>query len=147
MPGYRWHPVARLCRAPVLGEAFARAAHPAAFRFALTRREPRGLPRAFVDGMYRHYDRGTRRAMVALYRSLPDPGQGAELAAGLLRHALDVTVLVIWGERDPYLPSHYAARQRDAFPHADVHVIEGSGHWPHIDNPAVVEPLVAGFLA
>ena len=36
---------------------------------------PRGLPGEFVDKMYDEYDRGTRRAVLKLYRATTDPGR------------------------------------------------------------------------
>jgi pimeloyl-ACP methyl ester carboxylesterase len=55
---------------------------------------------------------------------------------------MDIPALVIWGEHDVYLPAEYAARQRDAFPSADVHVLPASGHWPYADAPETVERLL-----
>jgi pimeloyl-ACP methyl ester carboxylesterase len=146
LPGYRWHRVARIWRTPLLGELFqAVAGRPALLRRVLNRGEPRGLPRPFVDQMVRHYDRRTRRAVLKLYRATDDPGAaGAEFAAYVAPR--DIPALVVWGEGDAYLPAHYAERQRDAFPSADVHVLAGSGHWPYADAPETVERLLAEFL-
>jgi pimeloyl-ACP methyl ester carboxylesterase len=145
LPGYRWHRLARIWRTPVLGELFQATATRRAFRALLNRNEPRGLPRAFVDQMYDHYDRRTRRAVLKLYRATDDPGSAAtEFAAYVAPR--DIPALVIWGEGDAYLPSSFAARQRDAFPSAEVHVLAGSGHWPYADAPTTVERLLVGFL-
>ena len=54
--------------------------------------------------------------------------------------------LVIWGRHDPHLPVALAERQREAFPSAAVHVLEGSGHWPFVDDPGPTERLVLAFL-
>ncbi|HEV2998277.1 MAG TPA: alpha/beta hydrolase, partial [Solirubrobacteraceae bacterium] len=134
LPGYRWHSLARVWRTPVLGELFQATATRRAFRWLVGRGEPRGLPREFLDRMYDHYDRRTRRAVLALYRATDDPGAGASEFIALMAPR-DVPALVIWGEHDAYLPSSYAARQRDAFPSAEVHVLPASGHWPFADAP------------
>jgi pimeloyl-ACP methyl ester carboxylesterase len=145
LPGYRWHRMARIWRTPVLGELFQAITTRGAFRRLLSRSEPRGLPREFVDEMYDHYDRRTRRAVLKLYRATDDPGSaGAEFAK--LMAPRDIPALVIWGEHDAYLPAKYATRQRDAFPSADVHVLPASGHWPYADAPETVERLLVGFL-
>jgi pimeloyl-ACP methyl ester carboxylesterase len=146
MPGYRWHPMARLWRTPVAGELFQAITNRRGFAVGVSLREPRGLPDEFIDSMWSHYDRRTRRAVLRFYRATDEPG-GA--AVGLLARALaprDIPALVIWGERDGYLPSAYAQRQRDAFPSAEVHVIPGSGHWPYADAPERVEELLMDFL-
>jgi pimeloyl-ACP methyl ester carboxylesterase len=143
--GYRWHRLARIWRTPVLGELFQASSTRRAFRWGLSRGEPRGLPRAFVETMCDHYDRRTRRAVLKLYRATDDPAaMSAELIARLAPR--DIPALVIWGEHDAYLPCEYAARQRDTFPSADVHVLPLSGHWPYADAPETVERLLLEFL-
>lgn len=145
LPGYRWHKLARIWRTPVLGEIFQATATRSAFRFLLNRNEPRGLPREFVETMYDHYDRRTRKAVLALYRDTDDPGSAAVEFSKLMAPR-DIPALVIWGEHDAYLPATYAERQRDAFPSAQVHVLPASGHWPFADAPDTVERLLAEFL-
>jgi pimeloyl-ACP methyl ester carboxylesterase len=146
LPGYRWHRMARAWRTPVLGELIQATATRSAFRWLIDREEPRGLPREFLDRMYDHYDRRTRRAVLKLYRATDDPGSTATELIPLIAPR-DVPALVIWGEHDAYLPSSYAARQRDAFPSAEVHVLPASGHWPFADAPETVERLLVEFLA
>jgi len=146
LPGYRWHSLARIWRTPVLGELLQATATRPAFRFLLNRNEPRGLPREFVDAMYDHYDRRTRKAVLALYRATDDPG-GMSAALVQVFAGRDVPALVIWGEHDAYLPFSYAERQREAFPAAEVHVLPASGHWPFADAPETVERLFAEFLS
>jgi pimeloyl-ACP methyl ester carboxylesterase len=58
----------------------------------------------------------------------------------------DRPVLAVWGRRDPYLPVAYAERQRETFPRAEVVVLDGSGHWPMLDDPAGLEAAVLPFL-
>jgi pimeloyl-ACP methyl ester carboxylesterase len=145
LPGYRWHRLARIWRTPVVGELFQATATRRLFRSLLNRNEPRGLPRDFVDKMYDHYDRPTRRAVLKLYRATDDPGSMSEGLIGLFAPR-DVPALVIWGEHDAYLPASYAERQREAFPSADVHVLPASGHWPFVDAPETVERLLVDFL-
>jgi pimeloyl-ACP methyl ester carboxylesterase len=145
LPGYSWHTLARIWRTPVLGEIFQAITNRRGYRFALNRNEPRGLPREFVETMYDHYDRRTRRAVLKLYRATPDPGGMSENLIGLLAPR-DIPALVIWGEHDAYLPASYARAQEQAFPSADVHVLPASGHWPFADAPETVERLLVEFL-
>ncbi|HEX5591920.1 MAG TPA: alpha/beta hydrolase [Solirubrobacterales bacterium] len=140
LPGYRWHSLARIWRTPVLGELLQATATRPLFRFLLNRNEPRGLPRDFVEAMYDHYDRRTRKAVLKLYRATDDPGGMSEALVGLFAER-EIPALVIWGEHDAYLPWSFAARQRDAFPAAEVHVLPASGHWPFADAPDTVERI------
>ena len=48
---------------------------------------------------------------------------------------------------DLALPVAHAERQREAFPGAEVRVLERSGHWPFADDPAAVAAAVDRFLA
>src|ERR1700733_7435745 len=59
---------------------------------------------------------------------------------------LDRPALVIWGTRDAYLPSEQAERQREAFPSAEVELLEDHGHWVMLEDPARVASLVIPFL-
>ncbi|MBB4663115.1 alpha/beta fold hydrolase [Conexibacter arvalis] len=145
LPGYRWHALARIWRTPLLGELFQATATRPAFRWLVNRGEPRGLPREFVETMYDHFDKRTRRAVLKLYRATGDPGAGSRELAALLA-GRDLPALVIWGEHDAYIPASYAARQRDLFPSAEVHVLPVSGHWPFADSPEAVERLVVDHL-
>ena len=145
LPGYRWHALARLWRTPVAGELFMATTTRPGFRLLLRRGNPRGLPRTFLDRMYADFDGDTRRAVLRLYRSVADPATAGERLAAALR-PLDRPALVIWGRHDPYLPVALAERQRDAFPRADVRVLDLSGHWPFVDDHATVAAAVTAFL-
>jgi pimeloyl-ACP methyl ester carboxylesterase len=141
--GYRWHYLARIWRTPVLGELFQATTTMPGFRMLLRHGNPRGLPRDFLERMYRDFDRGTKRAVLRLYRATP-PGL-LEAPLPTMRE-LDPPALVVWGDRDPYLPVEHAERQRQAFPSAEVAVLDGSGHWPFADDPERVAAIVVPFL-
>jgi pimeloyl-ACP methyl ester carboxylesterase/2-polyprenyl-6-methoxyphenol hydroxylase-like FAD-dependent oxidoreductase len=142
---YRWHYLARIWRTPLLGELFMATTTRAGFRLLLKHGNPRGLPGAFVDRMYDDFDRGTRRAVLRLYRATSDPGGMARQMADALRR-IPRPALVLWGKHDPYVPVALAERQREVFPDARVVVLEGSGHWPFADDPDRVAGEVVPFL-
>lgn len=145
MPGYRWHSLARIWRTPLLGELFQATTTRFGFGFLIQRTNPRGLPKAMVDRMYRDMDWGTKRAVLRLYRATDNPGQMAE-ALGALFRQLDVPALVIWGAADPYVPVRFAERQREFFPRARIVILEQSGHWPFADDPEAVAGALIPFL-
>jgi pimeloyl-ACP methyl ester carboxylesterase len=144
LPGYRWHYLARIWRTPVLGELFMATTSRPGFRLLLKHGNPSGLPARFVDRMYDDFDRGSRRAVLKLYRAT-DPAAGARQQADALRRTRR-PVLVLWGKHDPYLPVDYAQRQREVFPDAQVVILERSGHWPFMDDPEGVAAVVVPFL-
>ena len=90
-------------------------------------------------------DAGTKRAVLRLYRATDDPAAMGRAHAEALR-PLDRPALVIWGAHDPYIPVTMAARQQEAFPSAELAVLDDSGHWPHADDPEAVGRLVEPFL-
>lgn len=142
---YRWHYLARIWRTPVAGELFQATTTRSGLRLALSHGNPRGLPRAFVDRMYDDADAGTKRAILRLYRATPDPAATGRRQAEALRPH-DRPALVVWGAHDPYIPVVQAERQREAFPSAEVVVLDDSGHWPFADDPDAVGRAVEPFL-
>lgn len=145
LPDYQWHYLARIWRAPVVGEVFNAMTTRFGFHTLLKHGNPRGLPKNFVDAMYDHFDAGTKRAVLKLYRATNNPGEMAEKFGGAYR-SWTCPVLVVWGAHDPYLPVGYAERQREFFPKAQVVTLDQSGHWPYADDPERVAAIVTPFL-
>ena len=101
------------------------------------------MPAAFVDRIWRDFDRGQRRAILGLYRSA-DPD--ALAAAGERLGEVRCPALVLWPTDDPYIGPEWGPRFRDALG-GDVRLemIERAGHWTWLDRPDVIE-MAAGFL-
>jgi pyruvate dehydrogenase E2 component (dihydrolipoamide acetyltransferase) len=57
---------------------------------------------------------------------------------------LSVPVLVLWGQEDRIIPPEHARHAPDG---AEVHVLEGSGHSPHIEVAGNVNRIIERFLA
>ena len=145
LPGYRWHWIAQLWRRRPIGE-FLNATTTRS-SLALLLRQARGdrsaMPAEFVDLIWRHWDAGTQAALLALYRGADED----ELeVAGRELGALTCPALVLWGDRDPYLPLRFGAAYAHALPGATLEVVPGAGHWPWIDDPRLID-RVARFLA
>jgi len=78
-----------------------------------------------------------------------------EYALGALRDRLDQTLflpnidvptLVVVGQHDAITPPAVAQGMRDAIPGAILAVIAGAGHMPPMEQPALFNEAVAGFL-
>ena len=69
------------------------------------------MPGAWQDSVLEHFDQGTQRAILRLYRSSPP-----ELlaASGERLGALTMPALVVWGGRDPYIPARFGREYADA---------------------------------
>jgi pimeloyl-ACP methyl ester carboxylesterase len=145
LPGYRWHRTARLWRTPVLGELVMGATSRPLLR--LLSREanatPGPMPDAWLDSVLDHFDQGTQRAILRLYRSSPP---AALEAAGERLGTLNVPALVAWGMKDSYIPARFGRAYADALPRAELLELPDAGHWPWLDRPDLVD-RVAGFLS
>jgi pimeloyl-ACP methyl ester carboxylesterase len=137
LPGYRWHRVARIWRRRVLGELFRGGTSPRTLGLLAPDLKPRARTVA------ERFDQGTQRAVLRLYRSAPE---AAMARAGEGLGGLNCPALVLWGDRDPYIPAAFAQAYADALPDATARVYEGAGHWPWLQAPDVVDD-VARFLA
>jgi pimeloyl-ACP methyl ester carboxylesterase len=143
--GYTDHHFARIWKTPMLGEGSMRGVDREGFVGVLQAHNPRPLPREFVDRNYDYFDRGTRCAILKIYRAMPDLTElGREHAEALRPH--DKPALVIWGDRDPFLPVYLAESNREGFPHADVQIFPNSGHWPFVDTEERTLALMSPFL-
>ena len=141
LPGYRWHWIAQLWRRRPLGEFLNATTTKSSL--ALLLRQARGdrgpMPPEFVEMIWEHWDKGTRAATLALYRHA-DPGD-LEIAGRELGK-LTCPALVLWGDRDPYLPSRFGQAYADALGNAELEVARGAGHWPLIDDPSLIDRIL-----
>jgi len=140
LPGYRWHRTARIWRTPVLGELSMGTINRPLLR--LLSREanatPGPMPESWLDSVLAHFDQGTQRAILRLYRSSP-PERLA--AAGEHLATLRVPSLVVWGLRDPYLPARFGKAYADVLG-AQLLELPDAGHWPWLDRPDALEAVV-----
>jgi pimeloyl-ACP methyl ester carboxylesterase len=137
LPGHRWPPITRVWRTPVAGELAM------GFTGRLTLRRAGGLDAGHADAVLRHFDHGTQRAILKLFRATAV----ADLAALAPRlEAVRAPALVLWGERDRYLPPAWAERIAGALGGpATAEIVPGAGHWPWRDEPSLVA-RVADFV-
>jgi pimeloyl-ACP methyl ester carboxylesterase len=135
LPGYRWHRVARVWRTRVAGELLMGMSTKWGLR--------RALPDGLVDDIWNHFDQGTQRAILRLYRSAPEDSLAR---AGDRLGRITCPALVSWGTRDPYLPVELAHRYAEALGGEAVVDIAEAGHWPWLDRPELVERVVEFML-
>jgi pimeloyl-ACP methyl ester carboxylesterase len=146
LPGYRWHRVARLWRIPVLGELLMGSTTRTAFSYASREANVTegAMPGLFIDSVIDHFDQGTQRAMLRLYRSSP-PEVLAK--AGERLGGLSMPSFIVWGEDDPYIPERFAAEYAHALGgNAQLLKVPAAGHWPWLDQPEVIDRVLE-FLA
>jgi pimeloyl-ACP methyl ester carboxylesterase len=144
LPGYGWHRVARVWRTPVAGEFLMGITTRFGMRRAIRRDvADRQAADEMVERLWKHFDHGTQRAILRLYRSAPPE---VLARAGERLGEITAPALVVWGERDPFIPPEFALRYRDALGgQTSVETIGEAGHWPWLDRPESVD-AVATFL-
>jgi pimeloyl-ACP methyl ester carboxylesterase len=148
LPGYRWHPVARIWRRRAAGELFMGLSSKWALRLLATRQSETQVPETVledaIDGIWKHFDHGTQRAILRLYRSAPEP---LLAEAGRDLHKIEAPALVLWGAKDPYLDPKFAHAYAEALGGpAEVDIVEDAGHWPWYEKPQAID-RVASFLS
>ena len=143
LPGYEWHRWARIWRTPFVGEMFMGLTTKWGFKQSPRRRTHPGRCPELIDGVWEHFDHGTQRAILKLYRSAdPEVLEGAGREPG----CIECPALVITPASDPYIgpSSARTTPRRWAMPSSAT--VERAGHWPWLDRPELIDD-VASFLA
>jgi pimeloyl-ACP methyl ester carboxylesterase len=60
---------------------------------------------------------------------------------------IDAPTLLLWGQKDRFIPVANAARFAQALPHAELATFAALGHVPHEEAPALSLTPVRAFLA
>jgi pimeloyl-ACP methyl ester carboxylesterase len=128
LPGHRWPWIARVWRAPVAGELAM------GFTSRLLLRQLGGLTPAHADEVLRHFDHGTQRAILKLYRSARENRIALD--------AIAAPALVLWGEQDRFLGPVWAGRIAAALGgETRVEIVPGAGHWPWLDRSEILQKV------
>lgn len=139
-PDYRWHFWGRVWRTPVLGELSMACMN----RWLFSRELRRGGPGLSHDHISRSFALLTppmKRTILRLYRAT-DPENFADWQEGLSELIAQTPLLVLWGERDPFVHPRYAGR----FGAQRVHVFPDSGHWFPAEVPEATADRMAEFF-
>jgi pimeloyl-ACP methyl ester carboxylesterase len=141
LPGYRWHWIAQLWRRKPIGEIVNKTTTKSSLALLLRQAtgNRRPMPSAFVEMIWDHWDAGTQAALLTLYRHA-DPDRLVVAGSNLSR--LTCPSLILWGDRDIYLPTRFASAYADVLPEPQLQLVPGAGHWPWIDDARVIDRVV-----
>jgi EmrB/QacA subfamily drug resistance transporter len=118
----------------------------AAVLATLRMRHPARVTLELVATLERLGDSGRRGAFLNTVRAVID-GHGQKVSAmDRLDSIGRVPVLVVWGTHDRVIPVEHAERVREALPHAEVVLLDGIGHTPHLCQPAYVGERLAAWI-
>ncbi len=142
LDGFQWPRIVRRWRALGVGELVMGSVNQ--WLLARTLRSGAASPEAWTEARiataWEQFDQGTQRAILRLHRSIDPAGLAA---AGADLEQLWMPALVVWGERDPWLAPAFADAYGRRLPRAQVERITDAGHWPWLDQPAVVDRVLA----
>lgn len=131
---YRWHYMGRLWRTPIIGELLAIGQNIPLNYWMVEmemRRGSKGLPKEHIRETFRRFNLATSFSMIRLYRETsPKIFKGWEDRFAELVNR--VPLMILWGDKDPYIDSSFA----DRFPSAEVHHFPDAGHWLPVEKPA-----------
>ena len=119
---------------PWLPEAALRAGNFAAIRRQLHAPE-------YVEALNRP---GALTATINYYRALFRRGVPTTRAAS--RSPIHAPVLVIWGQRDPFLGPALAEPPATLVPDRRIERLADVGHWPHLEQPERVNEWLTRFF-
>jgi pimeloyl-ACP methyl ester carboxylesterase len=91
-------------------------------------------------------DADSRRAFLATTRAVIDPGGQTVTARDHLPMTTEIPTLVVWGTRDRMIPTWHATTAQQAIPGSSVHLFEGAGHFPHLDDPEKFVRVLRDFM-
>ena len=131
---------------PVVFPAFVRDRGDAVSRFLL-RRGIRSGRAAEMWSAYRSLtESDNRKAFVRTMRAVIDPGGQSVSAMDRLYLAAAVPTLIVWGADDPIIPVSHAHAAHEAIEGSRLEIMEGVGHFPHVEAPARFIDVLRDFL-
>jgi pimeloyl-ACP methyl ester carboxylesterase len=138
---YRWHFWAHVWRTPILGELSMLVMNKPMFAQEL-RRGSAGISRAHIDQTYALVTPRMKKEVLRLYRA-SNPTNFKPWESDFLALTRIKPTLVIWGDKDPYVPSHFAER----FSARRVVHLPQAGHWPPVEAAAECADAIQQFFA
>jgi pimeloyl-ACP methyl ester carboxylesterase len=91
-------------------------------------------------------DRQARQSFLRTLRSVVDYRGQAVSALNRLQLRAEVPVMAIWGDADSIIPVDHAHAAHAARTDSRLEVLEGVGHFPHVEAPAAVAELIEDFI-
>ncbi len=91
-------------------------------------------------------DAETRQAFLRTLRSVVDYRGQAVSAINRLHMVSELPIMAIWGDEDRIIPVDHAYSAQEARPASRLEVLEGVGHFPHVERPSQVVDLIDDFI-
>ena len=110
----------------------------------------RGLRSKRLGEMWRAYSSlagaPNRSAFVRTMRGVIEPGGQTVNASDRLYLAARVPTLIVWGDRDGIIPVKHAHAAHAEIERSRLEIMEGLGHFPHVEDPERFAEVLIDFL-
>jgi pimeloyl-ACP methyl ester carboxylesterase len=87
-----------------------------------------------------------RPSFVRTLRAVVEPAGQSVSAHDRLYLAERLPTLIVWGERDRIIPVAHAHAAHEALPGSRLVLFEGSGHFPHTEEPERFADVLTDFV-
>jgi pimeloyl-ACP methyl ester carboxylesterase len=91
-------------------------------------------------------DAESRRAFFRSLRDVIDFSGQAVSALSRLWRAAQRPTLIVWGDRDPFIPVSHAVAAHEVIPGSRLEIFEGVGHYPHCEVPERFVEVLVDFI-
>ena len=88
-----------------------------------------------------------RQAFLRTLRSVVDYRGQAVSALNKLHLTDGLPIVLIWGDHDRIIPVSHAYAAHDVLTGSRLEVLEGVGHFPHVEAPMAVADILENFIA
>ena len=87
-----------------------------------------------------------RRAFVKTMRGVIEPGGQTIDARDRLYLAARVPIMIVWGDRDGVIPVKHAYEAHELIENSRLEILEGIGHFPHVEAPDEFVRVLLDFV-
>ncbi len=91
-------------------------------------------------------DSENRAAFVRILKAVIEPGGQSVSAMDKLYLAAHLPTLIVWGDKDEIIPVSHAYRAHEAITGSRLEIIQGAGHFPHVENPEKFTEILRDFM-
>ncbi|MEP6296015.1 MAG: alpha/beta fold hydrolase, partial [Ilumatobacter sp.] len=88
-----------------------------------------------------------RQAFVKTMRGVIEPGGQTVSATDRLYLAARVPMMIVWGDKDGVIPVEHGIRAHEAIENSRLEILEGVGHFPHVEAPEKFTASLLDFMA
>ncbi|MGB3733448.1 MAG: alpha/beta hydrolase, partial [Ilumatobacter sp.] len=88
-----------------------------------------------------------RQAFVKTMRGVIEPGGQTVSATDRLYLAARVPMMIVWGDHDGVIPVEHGIRAHEAIENSRLEILEGVGHFPHVEAPEVFTAALLDFMS